>query len=237
MCLEFATQAQDLHIDAAIEDVFVHASRLQQLLTRERPLWSFQKGNEEGVLALSQCNRRAVHAPQASTASLEPPSSKRESSTLRLARSRLTSELLPTQYRAHPRKQFAQAKGFRYVVVRAKLQADNPIDLVEAVARSDDDGYVRARAYRSQKVETVVLAQAKVQDDETRLALREVTTQLAPVGGRACGKSMFLQVTRDHPSCCGVVIDDQDVSSFAVAGLGRAIHVRSIGIGFNYSRL
>ncbi len=29
VCLKFATQAQDLHIDAAVEDVLVHASRLQ----------------------------------------------------------------------------------------------------------------------------------------------------------------------------------------------------------------
>jgi hypothetical protein len=200
-------------------------------------LRAFQKGHEEGVLAFSQGDRLAVRAQQASTASLEPPSAKRKSSTLRLARSRLTSELLPTQYRAHPRKQLAKAERLRYVVIRAKLQADNPIDLVEAVARSDDDGDVRARAYRAQKVQAVMLAETKVQDDETRLALREMTTQLAPVGGRACGKGMFLQVTRDHPSCSRVVIDDQDVSGFAVAGLRRAIHVKSISIGLNCRRL
>jgi len=68
-------------------------------------------------------------------------------------------------------------------------------------------------------------------------ALREVTTQLPAVGGRACGKGMFLQVTRDHPSCCRVVIDDQDVSGFAVAGLRRAIHLRSIRIGFELQQI
>jgi hypothetical protein len=64
----------------------------------------FQEGDEEGVFAFSQRHWLAVSAQQASTASLEPPSAKRESSTLRLARSCLSAELMPAQNCAHARE-------------------------------------------------------------------------------------------------------------------------------------
>ena len=36
--LQLSPQSQDLHVDAAVENVFVHPSCLEQLLTAERPL-------------------------------------------------------------------------------------------------------------------------------------------------------------------------------------------------------
>src|SRR5215467_8980277 len=38
VALQLAAQAQDLHVDAAVEHVFMHAGRLQQVLAAQRPL-------------------------------------------------------------------------------------------------------------------------------------------------------------------------------------------------------
>jgi len=44
--LELAPQPQDLHIDGAVEDIFVHAGRLQQVLAAERSLRRVEKGDQ-----------------------------------------------------------------------------------------------------------------------------------------------------------------------------------------------
>ena len=55
--LQFAPQAQDLDVDAAIEDVFVHAGGLQQMLPREGTLRRFQERKQQAVFPFGQGNR------------------------------------------------------------------------------------------------------------------------------------------------------------------------------------
>jgi hypothetical protein len=43
VAFKLASEAQDLHVDAAIEDVLVHARRLQQVLAAERALRRIEK--------------------------------------------------------------------------------------------------------------------------------------------------------------------------------------------------
>src|SRR5690348_7077233 len=45
VALELAPEAKNLNVDTAIEDVLVHAGRLQQMFTAERTLWGFQKSD------------------------------------------------------------------------------------------------------------------------------------------------------------------------------------------------
>ena len=51
---ELAAKAKDLHVDAAIEDVFVHAGRLQKMLAAERALGSVEEGDEQRIFAFGQ---------------------------------------------------------------------------------------------------------------------------------------------------------------------------------------
>jgi hypothetical protein len=44
--LQLAPQAQDLHVDTAIEDIFVDPDRLQKVLAGERSLPSIKKRNQ-----------------------------------------------------------------------------------------------------------------------------------------------------------------------------------------------
>src|SRR4029077_3423685 len=46
IALELTPQAENLHIDAAVEDIFVNAGRLQQVLAAKRTLWRFEKGQQ-----------------------------------------------------------------------------------------------------------------------------------------------------------------------------------------------
>jgi hypothetical protein len=41
--LQLAPQSRHLHVDATIENVFMNSGRAQQLLTRKRSLWRFEK--------------------------------------------------------------------------------------------------------------------------------------------------------------------------------------------------
>jgi hypothetical protein len=47
-------QPQDLHIDAAVEKIFVHTCRLQQMLAAERPLRGVEKSGQQGIFAFGQ---------------------------------------------------------------------------------------------------------------------------------------------------------------------------------------
>ena len=49
--LQLAAETQDLHVDAAIEDVFMDSSRLQKMLAAERALGSVEEGDEQRIFA------------------------------------------------------------------------------------------------------------------------------------------------------------------------------------------
>ncbi len=71
--LDFAPQPQDLDIDAPIENIFVNPGGLQQLLARQRPLRRFEKGQQQGILAFAQRDRRRVGIDQSAAAPFELP--------------------------------------------------------------------------------------------------------------------------------------------------------------------
>src|SRR4051794_9472519 len=52
ICLQFAPQSQDLHVDTAVEHILVYPGRLQQLFPTERSLWRVEKGCQKRVFAL-----------------------------------------------------------------------------------------------------------------------------------------------------------------------------------------
>ena len=50
--LELAPEAENLHIDASVEDVLVNTSSLQKMFAAEGALRRFEKGKQHGILAL-----------------------------------------------------------------------------------------------------------------------------------------------------------------------------------------
>jgi hypothetical protein len=74
--LELAPEPKHLHVDAAIEHVFVNQCRLQEALTSERSLWCIEERSQKCVLAFRQCDRVAARVRQASRAAIELPIAK-----------------------------------------------------------------------------------------------------------------------------------------------------------------
>lgn len=58
--LELASQTRDLSIDASVENVLPDSRCLKKHLPRERPLWRFEKREQQGIFAFGQRDRRAV---------------------------------------------------------------------------------------------------------------------------------------------------------------------------------
>jgi hypothetical protein len=71
--LKLASEAKDLHIDAAVEYVFMNACRLQQVFAAQRPLRRIEKRDQKCVLAFCQGHRNSAGVRQAARAAIELP--------------------------------------------------------------------------------------------------------------------------------------------------------------------
>jgi len=63
--VQLASQAQHLHIDAAVEDIFVDAGRLQKVFAGERSLRGIEKRNQQRIFALGERDRDSAGITQA----------------------------------------------------------------------------------------------------------------------------------------------------------------------------
>jgi hypothetical protein len=139
---QFAPQPQHLYVDAPIENVFVHAGGLEELLAGEWPLRSLQKCHEQGIFAFGQRHGNLIRAYQAAVVAFEFPAAKFKSAPLWLARSGETAELVPPQNCPDARKQFSEAERLGHVVVRTEFEADHAIDFLQPVPGGDDHGNI-----------------------------------------------------------------------------------------------
>src|SRR5690242_15081984 len=128
--LELAPQSQDLNIDAAVENVLVHARGPQQVLAAEGPLGCVQKGGQQSIFAFGQSNFGPVGVAETPSAPLQLPAAELAPAALRIAARHRPPGFLPSQHGADARQEFAQAERLRDIVVRAQFQPDDPIDLV-----------------------------------------------------------------------------------------------------------
>jgi hypothetical protein len=55
--LELAPQPQDLHVDAPVEHILVHAGRLQKMLAGKRALRRVEEGDKQGITRPSSAGR------------------------------------------------------------------------------------------------------------------------------------------------------------------------------------
>ena len=74
--LQFAAKAENLHVNAPIEHVFVDSGCLQKMLSAKRPLGSVEEGDKQRVFAFGQRNVRAIRIGKPSGAKIELPAGK-----------------------------------------------------------------------------------------------------------------------------------------------------------------
>src|SRR5258708_35449358 len=212
--LQLASQPQHLDVDAAIENVLVEPGGLQQMLARQESLRGFEKGNQQRVFALAQHDLHTLGIDQLAAAALKLPAVEPVATPLRIAGACNPSQFLAAQYRADARQQFPQAERLDDVVVRAELEADDAIDLVEAMTGQDDDGHVRMGADVPQQVEAVMFAELQVENDQAGMRPGEVSIHLVSIGRNADGDVIFLEIAGHHSAYRLVVVDHDNVTQF-----------------------
>ena len=183
---QLAAKAKDLHVNAAIEDVFMDSSRLQKMLAAERTLGSVEEGDEQRIFAFCQHDLNAVGVGEAPRAEVQSPTRKLVASAFVVAGRGRAPPVEPSQHRAHSSQKLPQVERFRHVVVSAELEADDAVDLVAAVTRRDDDRHVAMRSNLPQQVEAVLEAEPKIQDHHVDLVGSELIDHLLTAGGQQC---------------------------------------------------
>src|SRR5271165_1775798 len=202
--------APQAHVDAAVEHVLVHARRLQEVLPSEGALRRLEKRDEQREFAFGQRRHSAFRIGEPPRPLIELPAGKPEAAAVALARRRRTSAVEPSEHGAHPRQQFAQVEGFRQVVVSAKLQSDDPIDIVAAMTGNDDDRNVGIRADVAEQIEAILLTEHEIEDHQIHFVVAELTRHVLVAFRDQCADVILLKVVDDHASQGGVVLDDED---------------------------
>src|SRR5260370_9349551 len=95
VAFELAPEAKDLHVDTAVEDVLVDASRLQQVLAAKRTLRRLEKGDQHCILTLVQCDRGSDRGGELAGLAVELPAGKAKAAAFGIARPRRASDAQP----------------------------------------------------------------------------------------------------------------------------------------------
>src|SRR6516164_2969649 len=82
---QLAAKTQNLHVDAAIEDVLVDPRRLQEMLPAERALGSVEEGDKQRIFAFGQSDLGSVRGGEAARAQAQPPPAKLVAAALVIA--------------------------------------------------------------------------------------------------------------------------------------------------------
>jgi hypothetical protein len=107
IALKFTPQSQNLHIDAAIENVLVYPSRLQELFSAERTLRRAEKGCQQSIFPLGKGHLRSSGVDKTAKAPIELPAAEFGSMRLRVALRRAARGFLSSQNGADAREEFA----------------------------------------------------------------------------------------------------------------------------------
>jgi hypothetical protein len=219
--LQPPTKAQNLYIDASIEDIFVHSTRLQKVLSAKRPLRGLEESDKQRVLAFGQRNIRAIRVSELSGAQIESPVRKPIAAAFWLARGRGARSIQPPDDRAHPRKELAQVKGLRHIVVGAELEPDDAVDLIPAMARDNNDGHIRSRPKLPQNVEPVHESEPKIQDHDVDFVRAKLAKHLVATGRQQRPDVIIDEVVDDHCLQGWIVVDNEDRRLTVAAALLR----------------
>ncbi len=88
--------------------------------------------------------------------------------------------LAPAQHRPGARQELPQAEWLGDIVVGPELEPDHPVDLIAPMAGGDDHRQVGMGADLAQEVQPVFLAEPEVEDDQARLARRQMARHFLP---------------------------------------------------------
>src|ERR1700754_1393469 len=129
----------------------------------QRPLWRFEKCEQQRIFAVAQCDLLPLRIEQPAVSPFQPPPVETVSAALGVTGARNAAKLLSSQDRPHARQQLAQAERLDQVIIRTELEADHAVYLVDAMACHDDNRHVRMRPEFSQQIESIVVAEPKVE--------------------------------------------------------------------------
>src|ERR1700730_15412116 len=115
------------------------------MLARKGTLRSFQKGQQQAILAFAQRDRGPVAVNESSATALELPALETVAAPLRVARTCSSSDFLPSQHRTDPGQQFPKTERFYNIIIRTEFKADDAIDFFGTMTGGDDDRNVRTR--------------------------------------------------------------------------------------------
>lgn len=205
MGLQLSPKPENLHIDGAIADIFVHARGLQETFSGEGALRSVEKGEEQGVVASRENDGRAGRIRQPPKHRIELPSAEMEAATLPV-----TPRSPPPQDRVDSGEELSKPERLRHVVIGAELQPNDSIDLVPPAACGDDHRKIGMRPKITQQTQTVFLAEPKAKDDQIRLASGELPGHVRPAGGGSGMNVAGFEVFDDHVPHGGIIVHDQN---------------------------
>jgi hypothetical protein len=92
--------------------------------SRERPFRSLEKGNQQGIFALSQGDGSSIRRQQAAALTLEAPTTESVAASLRHPRSRDPPQLVSTQDSAYAREQSSISSRWSARLVPSRVDSD-----------------------------------------------------------------------------------------------------------------
>ncbi len=216
--LELAADVLDVGVDRALVRLEGDAVDLvQQLRAREDPPGLAGHGRQERELGGGQLHRLVASGDaHARHVQAQVPSPKE------LALSRTG---MPAQDRAHAGHQLARAERLRDVVVRAELEADDPVGLVVA-SGEHDDRQLTGTTDGARHVQPVESRQPEIQHHEVRRLGPDPHQRLVAGAGRRDAEARIGQVVGDEPNDLRLVVHDQDGRHGSANRTRRAVRRR-----------
>jgi hypothetical protein len=202
--MQLAAQPAQVHVNGPVEDagIVVAMDRVDQLVTGQHPRRPGHQRLQDAELERSQLQRRPVQAHGDSVRVQLQPIGHQD----RLVGGGCLAT--PAEQRPHAGHQLSRRERLHHVVVRPKVQADDPVTL-GAARREEQDGDLRDVAQASADLEAVHARQHHIQQHDVRLgACRQLQRGLT-VGGEQGPMALALDIEAQQLPDLGVVVDQQ----------------------------
>ena len=114
-----------------------------------------------------------------------------------------------TEHAAHPRRELARRERLGHVVVRAELEADDPVGLL-AAGGEHDHGELGARADPAAQLEPVRPRQHHVEHDQVGSSRLDERARIVAVACLERRVPLALEVAHDDLADDRLVVDDEN---------------------------
>lgn len=210
---QFAAQAADLRVDAAVEDVAGAAAFdfLEQLIPGQNDIGMFDERREQCVFGCAEGDDDTVAIHDLAFGTVQHPATEAHA----LTRSRALSGrklVCAAQDCVNTRQEFARAEGLGDIVVGADFEADYAVKFFGAGAQQDHRRLAMF-AHAAAQAEPVLAGHHDVENYQVDFTL----TKDASGGRRGLGKrdlqSVVLEVTAQGIANVAVVVNEQNVGN------------------------